>query len=1694
MLVTNYNIDNRVDEIGSVRKKKKLWQKVVGVLAAIVVFTTTYALIIPAITENAVAHCGMEEHTHTDECYGDVLVCELEEGEGHVHTDECYEIVRTLVCELEESEGHTHTEECYDEEGNLVCELEESEGHTHTDACYETEKNLVCELEECEAHTHTEECYEHKLVCELEEHTHCTQCYSDFDADLENEISWSAAVSRAKLTGDWNEDIIAVAKTQLGYTESAKNYLVSVDENDAEILKGYTRYGAWYNTLGLTDEDMSYADWNTLFVSFCIRKAEISEQYMPVADNAADFAKYLNEDAYGCIRYDFLNVKPGDIVFFDNDHDKKPDEAAVLFEIEEDSNMYKFIAGDIEDDTVKYIERLASNSVLFCYAELPVNPDYVGDEPETEEVVVEREISEETDEEDAEAAETSEYADENEAEDVSEESEEVTETSEVTENAETAESSETDESSEADETSGNEETEPSETEKAEAVETEAETDEETSSEDTEKAEETDRTDKTDDTEETEPAETEPAETEEPSETEEPAETEEPEETEPEETEEPIEYELEEQTLRKTASDGAKLTISGMIPVGAEAEIDPVVLTDEELIAYFGKETAKNMSGFVAYDIRIMVDGKEWQPGESVSVKVDRPDIKVKDDEVLAAAHVDGDTNTASDVNIEVDEDGGIGFDAEGFSVYIFYTVTSNVVDGNLVINATSDYGITVTLVTPVENIPCDPEKVSITAEDVESEEVYQLLDENGIESPSIAILDISLWFEGQEIEPEGTVTVSFEGLTIDGNQDYTVYHYDEARNELVDMDAGLNEDGNISIETDHFSIYVVSGNNLTEYTLRVGDTVTFNSTNSGYTNHRWSMPGADVADGQYNGSSCTVTGVAPGTVVLTHEYYNRLSQAKTEKITIHVISNETVYEVRVGETVSIPGVTAGSTHSWTAADSSIVSLTDSNKTTVKVKGESVGETTVNHRHYDTERSWWSSRIVNEGNDTYKVAVYPNGYAAKVPVGSTITLNGYADGSNDTWTVNNANVNVRATGNGDTANVTGISAGASVVTHTYVTKYGTTMTETFNITINQPRNPEQYTASFDHTKTIDYLADGTDNPDTDVDDNPTVDDYRLYLDMTGRNLPIDLLIVIDKSNSMQMSDNKDMDFGNLTNQERYKAINYFLNEEQSVKNGVSYTGFIDYFLSLNAGNQISVIDFGGNVYSRTLHYRTGSDGSTNSVLYNTTSKITSNYPYNGPAGDASVLSGWGHNHVYADCQPYYDGTNYEAALKLATDMFEQVNGDGNRKVMLFISDGVPTMFQIDQSDVGIRYGNTTIQSGDVGGRYGTGSSGGNDGTTNVTACREGTSLAIDEFLSDNPGVKVFSIGVSRDINGETGSSSPFLLRRLANESGGAYIGITRDMSELKLSLESIFFPKDVEIVDNLSKYVRFNGENPDVKVTMKETATGVETLLWDGTQSLRPDILTDVVYTDSDTSEAPSSSTGTVRAIFNTDYSFKPGFVYTLSFNVKTTQTAYNDYSINGENYGTSAGDPDTDYGTNATSSEQPGFDSNASAYVSYLVCGSRGTEEYPYPVVQVKATHVAEVSVKKVIAGGDTSVRFDFTMTITLDDESESEDFTLGNNEVQTFTVPVGSTIRLVEHDNEGYSMLVAINGTDMVNFSGDYVVNEDSEIVVTNVPGAVLPATGGSGTQIFYIAGIALAVISLAAIVITRRKPDKAA
>lgn len=176
------------------QRRHRCWQKVVSGMAAVVVFCTTYALILPAITMSTETVCGLEEHEHTDACWGtelkypqSTMTCTLESAGTmvvHTHDELCCSEDGTLICTLPELAAHAHTDACCREYSTLVCTETEDRGHTHSDACYTSYRgDMTCTLEETEGHTHNDSCYDvtSQLTCgdESEDHVHDETCYTE---------------------------------------------------------------------------------------------------------------------------------------------------------------------------------------------------------------------------------------------------------------------------------------------------------------------------------------------------------------------------------------------------------------------------------------------------------------------------------------------------------------------------------------------------------------------------------------------------------------------------------------------------------------------------------------------------------------------------------------------------------------------------------------------------------------------------------------------------------------------------------------------------------------------------------------------------------------------------------------------------------------------------------------------------------------------------------------------------------------------------------------------------------------------------------------------------------------------------------------------------------------------------------------------------------------------------------------------------------------------------------------------------------------------------------------------------------------------------------------------------------------------------------------------------------------------------
>lgn len=169
------------------RSRQTVWRRVLLCMAAVVVFCTSYALILPAVAMEqiqTVLDCPLSVHQHTESCYDSErsLICGKADYVTHTHNNNCYDIQGNLVCELPEIQTHIHNAGCFWEENVLVCQEEENPGHIHDQSCYEKQRgDLLCQ-ESTEAHTHGQGCYdgEGNLICEklTEAHQHADECYA----------------------------------------------------------------------------------------------------------------------------------------------------------------------------------------------------------------------------------------------------------------------------------------------------------------------------------------------------------------------------------------------------------------------------------------------------------------------------------------------------------------------------------------------------------------------------------------------------------------------------------------------------------------------------------------------------------------------------------------------------------------------------------------------------------------------------------------------------------------------------------------------------------------------------------------------------------------------------------------------------------------------------------------------------------------------------------------------------------------------------------------------------------------------------------------------------------------------------------------------------------------------------------------------------------------------------------------------------------------------------------------------------------------------------------------------------------------------------------------------------------------------------------------------------------------------------
>lgn len=323
-------------------------------------------------------------HHHTADCYEEeeVLTCGIESD--HVHNEACYDTeTGELLCT-----EHEHTDDCYTLEEVLVCGQEEGEPEKTDDgaALYDTDENSAEESDSAEepetvadpepekeatkpetddeidtgytVHHHTAECYGKVLICGKEEHEHTAACLVNPNAEIDAEYD---AKTPDRTSVDWAQDMVLVARSQLGYTESKAD----VDEDG----NGYTMYADQY----YKDKPMVYADWDSTFVAYCLYHAgvpqDIIPQYASISALRGELAR-MNSEYYTDDPQEFASILPGDIVMYKNAEGRETIGVVSDAAVDEETDLttaLTVISGDVatgcESDGETTIDQVAEVSV-----------------------------------------------------------------------------------------------------------------------------------------------------------------------------------------------------------------------------------------------------------------------------------------------------------------------------------------------------------------------------------------------------------------------------------------------------------------------------------------------------------------------------------------------------------------------------------------------------------------------------------------------------------------------------------------------------------------------------------------------------------------------------------------------------------------------------------------------------------------------------------------------------------------------------------------------------------------------------------------------------------------------------------------------------------------------------------------------------------------------------------------------------------------------------------------------------------------------------------------------------------------------------------------------------------------------------------------------------------------------------------
>lgn len=297
-----------------------------------------------------------------------------------------------------------------------------------------------------------------------------------------------------------------------------------------------------------------------------------------------------------------------------------------------------------------------------------------------------------------------------------------------------------------------------------------------------------------------------------------------------------------------------------------------------------------------------------------------------------------------------------------------------------------------------------------------------------------------------------------------------------------------------------------------------------------------------------------------------------------------------------------------------------------------------------------------------------------------------------------------------------------------------------------------------------------------------------------------------------------------------------------------------------------------------------------------------------------------------------------GTNIEDGLYYANQEVtaaEKANKK-RKQITILLSDGQPTHFN---APIFAPFLFTTFEGGPYTLTIGNGSS----SFFNLLLTRYPTIFASNKFKRLHPEMDLYTIYIANQAEFYSDKGVMDKIASNSNFSFNAY-----DMDALRETLmKCLGIMEDIYITDELSEYVDYHVTKDDLKVTIK-----------------RPNGRTSVLTNREYEIVSKPKGKGDKKLQIKINNGLEIDAVYTVSYNISLSEKAKAavDHSKEGLAFygsGGRLGDKNTDYGTNKTSSNQPGFPSNKKANITWSRPNNKGNLEnyevvYDHPVVQVK--------------------------------------------------------------------------------------------------------------------------------------------